>query len=334
MGRRRRSLARGLSLPRRDAPGLCEVSSCCSPPARGAERRKALVRNAAPMAALRLGQSLHRKGLPVHDADRRALRRSTTVFARPWPHSLSGRAFLPGLLTCSPGSPAGSLRTGHLVPVGRGPRRPGSPVVSRTRRQTVPASASGNHPDGAPQQAGENKHITELMPVNPRPPRRMKCSARLYRSAILSMAGRTRTRHTCANGRLRQPAGIALVVRRQHEIFAAFARIGPGSPTSPLHMRRTNFSCHPPTLALMPAALSMYSAAVSHSIGPWSNRVRSRATSKASGPGRNAVRFSSASLRGFRVSHAAFPSFHRRCAIQSSPRRRTAASADALLVRR
>jgi len=55
------------------------------------------------MAALRLGQSLQRKGLPVHDADRRALRRSTTVFARPWPHSLSGRAFLPGLLTCSPG---------------------------------------------------------------------------------------------------------------------------------------------------------------------------------------------------------------------------------------
>jgi hypothetical protein len=125
-----------------------------APPARGAERRKALVRNAAPVAALRLGQSLHRKGLPVHDADRRALRRSTTVFARPWPHSLSGRAFLPGLLTCSPGSPAGSLRTGHLVPVGRGPRRPGSPVVSRTRRQTVPASPSGNHPDGAPQQAG------------------------------------------------------------------------------------------------------------------------------------------------------------------------------------
>ena len=53
---------------------------------RGAERRKALVRNAAPTAALRLGQSLQRKGLPVHDADRRALRRSTTVFARPWPH--------------------------------------------------------------------------------------------------------------------------------------------------------------------------------------------------------------------------------------------------------
>ena len=125
-----------------------------APPARGAERHKALVRNAAPVAALRLGQSLHRKGLPVHDADRRALRRSTTVFARPWHHSLSGRAFLPGLLTRSPGSPAGSLRTGHLVPVGRGPRRPGSPVVSRTRRQTVPASPSGNHPDGAPQQAG------------------------------------------------------------------------------------------------------------------------------------------------------------------------------------
>ena len=116
----------GNSLPRRGAPGLCDVSSCCSP--RGEmKRREALVRNAAPMAALRLGQSLHRKGLPVHDADRRALRRSTTVFARPWPHSLSGRAFLPGLLTCSPGGPAGSLHTGHSArrAGSEAPREPG-----------------------------------------------------------------------------------------------------------------------------------------------------------------------------------------------------------------
>lgn len=130
------------------------VRLSASKSSRRVKRRQALVRNAAPVAALRLGQSLHRKGLPVHDADRRALRRSTTVFVRPWPHSLSGRAFLPGLLTRSPGSPAGSLRTGLLVPVGRCPRRPGSPMVRRTRRQTVPASASGYHPDGASQQAG------------------------------------------------------------------------------------------------------------------------------------------------------------------------------------
>ena len=62
---------------------------------RGAERRKALVRNAAPMAALRLGQSPHRKGLPVHDADRRALRRSTTVFAKPGASLALGPRFPP-----------------------------------------------------------------------------------------------------------------------------------------------------------------------------------------------------------------------------------------------
>ena len=138
---------------------------------RGVKRRKALARNPPhPVAALRLGRSLHRKGPPVHDADRRALRRFTTVFARPGPHSLSGRAFLPGLLACSPGSPAGSLRTGHLVPVGRCPRRPECPAGwSRTRRHTVPASAIGNHLMALLNKQDKNEHRTELMPVNPSP---------------------------------------------------------------------------------------------------------------------------------------------------------------------
>ena len=41
-----------------------------------------------PVATLRSGQSLHRKGLPAHDAGRRALRRSTTVFRETLPHYL------------------------------------------------------------------------------------------------------------------------------------------------------------------------------------------------------------------------------------------------------
>jgi len=117
------------------APGRRSVLSA-SKSSRRVKRRKALVRNAAPVAALRLGQSLHRKGLPAHDAGRRALRRFTTAFHEALPHLLSGRAFLPGLLTRSPGSPAGSLRTGHLVPVGRGPRPPGSPADEAGRAGT------------------------------------------------------------------------------------------------------------------------------------------------------------------------------------------------------
>jgi hypothetical protein len=48
---------------------------------RRVKRRKALVRNAAPVATLRLGQSLQRKGLPAHNAGRRALRRFAAVIS-------------------------------------------------------------------------------------------------------------------------------------------------------------------------------------------------------------------------------------------------------------
>ena len=49
---------------------------------RRVKRRKALVRNPPhPVATLRSGQSLHRKGLPAHDAGRRALRRFTAVIS-------------------------------------------------------------------------------------------------------------------------------------------------------------------------------------------------------------------------------------------------------------
>jgi hypothetical protein len=44
------------------------------------KRRKALVRNPPhPVATLRSGQSLQRKGLPAHHAGRRALRRFTAA---------------------------------------------------------------------------------------------------------------------------------------------------------------------------------------------------------------------------------------------------------------
>ena len=82
-----------------DRPGKARlpaaVQSC--PPRKHEEvkRRKALVRNAAPVAALRLGQSLRRKGLPVHDADRRALRRFTAVISVGPRPTRSGRACLP-----------------------------------------------------------------------------------------------------------------------------------------------------------------------------------------------------------------------------------------------
>jgi hypothetical protein len=132
------------------APGKARlpaaVQSCPPRKYEVVKRRQALVRNAAPVAALRLGQSLHRKGLPAHDAGRRALRRFTTAFHEALPHLLSGRAFLPGLLTRSPGSPAGSLRTGHLVPVGRGPRPPGSPADEAGRAGTpLPAPPIERH---------------------------------------------------------------------------------------------------------------------------------------------------------------------------------------------
>src|SRR5262249_53559398 len=61
----------------------------------GAERRQALVRNAAPgRPALRSGRSLDRQGPPANDAGRRAFRRSTAAF-RETETSLQLRAGLP-----------------------------------------------------------------------------------------------------------------------------------------------------------------------------------------------------------------------------------------------
>src|SRR4029079_6710285 len=89
------------------------------------------------------------------------------------PHSLSGRAFLPGLLTCSPGGPADSLHTGHLVPIGRGPGRTGSPAGwSRTRRHTVPASAQRQPPGWCPSTNRIRSYLVGILVVSTHPPSR------------------------------------------------------------------------------------------------------------------------------------------------------------------
>jgi hypothetical protein len=82
---------------------------------RRVKRRKALVRKPPhPVATLRSGQSLQRKGLPAHDAGRRALRRFTAVISvRPSP-TRSGHACPSGSIP-STGGPAGSLLTGRIA---------------------------------------------------------------------------------------------------------------------------------------------------------------------------------------------------------------------------
>jgi hypothetical protein len=54
------------------------------------------------LATLRSGQSLQRKGLPAHNAGRRALQRFTAVISVEPRSTRSGRAFLSGLLLVRP----------------------------------------------------------------------------------------------------------------------------------------------------------------------------------------------------------------------------------------
>jgi len=110
----------------------------------GAERRKALCGTPHPVARLTASLSRQRTGLPVHDADRRASRRSTAAFSldletafwrRKEPQSLS--SLIPqGFSPCvHPLHQPVAGRT-HVVGPGsdsRGPRRPG--WLGRTRRR-------------------------------------------------------------------------------------------------------------------------------------------------------------------------------------------------------
>ena len=77
------------------------------------KRREALVRNAAPVATLRSGQSLHRKGLPASYVGRRALRRFTAVISVEPRSTRSGRACVPGYWLFRPVVQQSSLRQGH-----------------------------------------------------------------------------------------------------------------------------------------------------------------------------------------------------------------------------
>ena len=106
---------------------------------RRVKRHKALVRNAAPVAALRSGLSLHRKGRPALDAGRRALRRFTVeIFAGPGPPRLG-----PRLRAGENGPPVVQLAPSFrvVVPERRGPRRPESPV-DETERPPARSRAS------------------------------------------------------------------------------------------------------------------------------------------------------------------------------------------------
>ena len=94
---------------------------------RGVKRHKTLVRNAAPVATLRSGQSLQRKGLPAHDAGRRALRRFTAVISVEPRSTRSGCACVPVRIAHRPLQQS-SLRTGRYAHEAECPRRPGSPV--------------------------------------------------------------------------------------------------------------------------------------------------------------------------------------------------------------
>ena len=83
---------------------------------RRVKRRKALVRKPPhPVATLRSGQSLQRKGLPAHDAGRRALRRFTAVISVEPRSTRSGRAFLSGLLRVRPVVQQSTLHTGLIA---------------------------------------------------------------------------------------------------------------------------------------------------------------------------------------------------------------------------
>ena len=145
---------RGLSFPRRAAPGICEVSSRA--PLRGersAERRRGL---RGPRSRCERPDTLAKRVWVPLRSGTRAFRRSTTAFS--WglaPHA-SGRRLPPGSQPVDRWSSRLPAH-GSYMPIERCPRRPGmgSSRLSRTRRHTVPASAkSGAIRTGAPQQAG------------------------------------------------------------------------------------------------------------------------------------------------------------------------------------
>ena len=146
----------------RSAPGRRPFFARLETRSRRVKRRKALVRKPPhPVATLRSGRSLQRKGRPAHDADRRALRRFTTVFVRPC-LTTSGRRLPPGSLPAT-GGPAGSQRTGRSAHRAGSEASRESGRLSRTRRHTVPASAKQEPSGMAPLNKQDGPCLTSIV---------------------------------------------------------------------------------------------------------------------------------------------------------------------------
>jgi hypothetical protein len=147
------------------APGKCSAPGrrpSCPPrkQSRRVKRRKALVRKPPhPVAALRWGQSLQRKGLPAHDAGRRALRRFTAVISvRPSP-TRSGHACPSGSIP-STGGPAGSLLTGHIARKVESRGAPRARLIRPDARAPLPAPPTES-PGRCPRTSGD-AHIEQI----------------------------------------------------------------------------------------------------------------------------------------------------------------------------
>jgi hypothetical protein len=163
-----RSLGRSRSLPRRAcARGLRSSSALLSSLKRGAERRKAQGL-ARPHRPLRTASTRLRSVSGSRcDGDPRLSALHHGVFVRPSPTHLGPRLRIrvTGSFTrMVQQAPCARV----LVPVRRGPRRPGSPASVAGRAGAVPASAKRRYPDWRPSTSRVRIPILrESVPVNP-----------------------------------------------------------------------------------------------------------------------------------------------------------------------
>jgi hypothetical protein len=136
---------------------------------RRVKRRKALVRKPPhPVATLRSGQSLQRKGLPAHDAGRRALRRFTAVISvRPSP-TRSGHACPSGSIP-STGGPAGSLLTGRIARKVESRGAPRARLIRPDPQTPLPAPPTESPRMMPSNERGCSTYRTKREHVNPAP---------------------------------------------------------------------------------------------------------------------------------------------------------------------
>ena len=134
-------------------PGFATFLLVGSPSSRGersAERRRGL---RSPMSRCERPDTLAKRVRVPLRSGTLAFRRSTTVFVRPC--LTRSRPRLPPGSQPATGGPAGSLRTGHSAhrAVSEASRESGRLRAGRAGTPSLPLP-NGNHPDGAPQQAG------------------------------------------------------------------------------------------------------------------------------------------------------------------------------------